>query len=495
MKKFTLLMAAALMGTAAVDAATVYFENTGNWASVNVWQWGGSDANNVDGTWPGNLTLSETATKDGKTYFKHETQCSSIIFINGSNDSQKTGDLTVIDNMIYNANGATGESFTGGEIVVDRKVHLAGEFNRYNGMDPDYQFTTTDNVNYTFSLAGPFSSDFAIVVTDANTIWYKTPDKVVSGEEYILISDGMTNCTLAKTPATDLTFNFNIETKTMKVTYTSSDEPGPQPGTDYTKWYLNVQGDFNSWIPAGVKFNAEGVATSKNLAIGTGEFEIKIYNGTNDVYYGDQSNAVVPGVETQLYEGGGHMTISGAAEGDIYDVTYNCATNMILVTKVGGGDDPRPEVKFYYSCNTSGAAEWTFNHEMTKNSQGNFEADVTTTADTNYFTFTTGLMENWTVTDGERYGAGASDVECALNNTYPMTAGSDKCFTVGKGNWLFVINPATNELTVSAGSGVEAIEAEEGNAVYYNLQGVRVDNPENGIFIRVANGKSVKVAK
>ena len=38
MKKFTLLMAAALMGTAAVDAATVYFENTGNWASVKVWQ-------------------------------------------------------------------------------------------------------------------------------------------------------------------------------------------------------------------------------------------------------------------------------------------------------------------------------------------------------------------------------------------------------------------------------------------------------------------------
>lgn len=92
MKKFTLLMAAALMGTAAVDAATVYFENTGNWASVKVWQWGGSDANNT-GKWPGTLTLNETATKDGKTYFKHETQCSSIIFINGSNDSQKTGTL------------------------------------------------------------------------------------------------------------------------------------------------------------------------------------------------------------------------------------------------------------------------------------------------------------------------------------------------------------------------------------------------------------------
>lgn len=42
--------------------------------------------------------------------------------------------------------------------------------------------------------------------------------------------------------------------------------------------------------------------------------------------------------------------------------------------------------------------------------------------------------------------------------------------------------------------GVEGIEAEENVApVYYNLQGVRVANPENGIFIMVKGGKSSKV--
>ena len=45
-------------------------------------------------------------------------------------------------------------------------------------------------------------------------------------------------------------------------------------------------------------------------------------------------------------------------------------------------------------------------------------------------------------------------------------------------------------------SGVDSIEVEnDGEAVYFNLQGVRVDNPENGIFVRVANGKAVKVVK
>ncbi|MDE6276495.1 MAG: hypothetical protein K2M06_00120 [Muribaculaceae bacterium] len=46
----------------------------------------------------------------------------------------------------------------------------------------------------------------------------------------------------------------------------------------------------------------------------------------------------------------------------------------------------------------------------------------------------------------------------------------------------------------NAGIGSVAVE-EEGNgpAVYYNLQGVRVENPSNGIVIRVQNGKASKM--
>ena len=41
-------------------------------------------------------------------------------------------------------------------------------------------------------------------------------------------------------------------------------------------------------------------------------------------------------------------------------------------------------------------------------------------------------------------------------------------------------------------SGVDAIEAENGVAVYYNLQGVEVSNPENGLYIVVRGGKATK---
>ena len=45
-------------------------------------------------------------------------------------------------------------------------------------------------------------------------------------------------------------------------------------------------------------------------------------------------------------------------------------------------------------------------------------------------------------------------------------------------------------------SGLEDITVGEDNdsdAVYYNLQGIRTDNPSNGIFIKVSGGKSRKV--
>ena len=44
--------------------------------------------------------------------------------------------------------------------------------------------------------------------------------------------------------------------------------------------------------------------------------------------------------------------------------------------------------------------------------------------------------------------------------------------------------------------GVEGVvAADEAEAIYFNLQGVRVQNPERGIFVKVQNGKATKVVK
>ena len=47
----------------------------------------------------------------------------------------------------------------------------------------------------------------------------------------------------------------------------------------------------------------------------------------------------------------------------------------------------------------------------------------------------------------------------------------------------------------NAETGIEGIGEEDGEAVYYNLQGVRVQNPEHGIYVKVQNGKATKVLR
>lgn len=63
--------------------------------------------------------------------------------------------------------------------------------------------------------------------------------------------------------------------------------------------------------------------------------------------------------------------------------------------------------------------------------------------------------------------------------------------------FTLVDNGSTVTLKITAGgSGIEAVEADavNGEAVYYNLQGQRVANPEKGLYIRLQGGKATKVA-
>ena len=43
-------------------------------------------------------------------------------------------------------------------------------------------------------------------------------------------------------------------------------------------------------------------------------------------------------------------------------------------------------------------------------------------------------------------------------------------------------------------AGVDGVIADSEAPVYYNLQGVQVSNPENGIFIKKTGNKVTKVA-
>ena len=93
--------------------------------------------------------------------------------------------------------------------------------------------------------------------------------------------------------------------------------------------------------------------------------------------------------------------------------------------------------------------------------------------------------------------------EIALGETYTLTGPQDPIDNMkpAVGPWenpvftLTVGDTVTLKVTAE-GAGVEGIEADtaNGEAVYYNLQGQRVANPENGLYIRLQGGKATKVA-
>ena len=66
-----------------------------------------------------------------------------------------------------------------------------------------------------------------------------------------------------------------------------------------------------------------------------------------------------------------------------------------------------------------------------------------------------------------------------------------KIFTMGIGAKTFFSKVNVEFVTPSGVS--EIVEDSNAEAVYYNLQGVRVNNPEKGLYIRVKGNKSEKV--
>lgn len=91
---------------------------------------------------------------------------------------------------------------------------------------------------------------------------------------------------------------------------------------------------------------------------------------------------------------------------------------------------------------------------------------------------------------------GVSDgVELALRNNYKLESVEPGTYNIEvvvnnyKGDVSLYVIDYNYDIT----SGVAEIESNDGVAAYYTLQGVKVANPENGLYIVVKNGKASKV--
>ncbi len=84
----------------------------------------------------------------------------------------------------------------------------------------------------------------------------------------------------------------------------------------------------------------------------------------------------------------------------------------------------------------------------------------------------------------------------AAGNVYAGNATSEyvKGIAIPRANNTFATKAASKyDFVVDEATAVEAIEAENAPVEYYNLQGVKVENPSNGIFIKKQGTKTTKV--
>lgn len=174
----------------------------------------------------------------------------------------------------------------------------------------------------------------------------------------------------------------------------------------------------------------------------------------------------------------------------------------------GGGDDPVGPDKLYVLGNLPGA-HWNTSNGVAMVKNGNtFTAPKivfeTVTGETKcFFNLTTRLASSWDElnSSADRFGSNNEGDALALNSSAAMRqyyAGGDaadcKSWSIAPGTYDIVADLKEMRIYAKpAGStGVEEVSVDdtEAPAEYYNLQGVRVENPGHGLYI-MRRGSSV----
>ena len=155
-----------------------------------------------------------------------------------------------------------------------------------------------------------------------------------------------------------------------------------------------------------------------------------------------------------------------------------------------------------YAIGDVNGLEWSTNEGVvfTQKEDGVYEGTITidnVDQGYGYFQFATSLGANWdAVNKGPRYGATVENQMIESGATYSMTTtegANTKSWKCEKGECTIEINLANNTMKIIEFTGIESIGIDNTPIEYYNLQGVKVENPSNGIYIKVQGSKASKV--
>lgn len=316
---------------------------------------------------------------------------------------------------------------------------------------------------------------------------------------YNYVNDGSSSDIVIDIPSNNylaspkVTLNTNAGTITVTGTPT---EKAPVDPSDVTFYIIGSDVNGKSWALAepDCAFTDEGNGIYKwtGDVLGTG---FKINDGTwsnEDYNIGSNGSDLSLDVPYYYTTGGssGNIAFSGFTSLENPVVTLNLNDQSVTVSGSGSGESK------WYLAGINNVWELTSEWELKP------------TADPNVFSGVFEIIEQageFKISDdgwAHELGTNTPD-EVFINPTHLEAQLDDVYGEAGNVPYeleegIYTVTVDVVEYTVKFEAGdaaVNVIGAEEGTPVYFNLQGVRVQNPDKGIYVRVINGKAAKIVK
>lgn len=260
-----------------------------------------------------------------------------------------------------------------------------------------------------------------------------------------------------------------------------------------------MPGTYQGWSLENNIFTEENGVLTQTIPDLYSNFKIVAFEGSAnwDNSWGSNGNTVENGVVYEMSKGGNDAFMAGGDQNLHYynakvtvtpDDINNPSTVSILIEAESVSS---PDEAWFLVGDTP--LEWNFNGpKFEKGENGVWTLAYTGTISQAFKVVKNGAWANSYSTKGE----------IALDTEYTLEGPADPIENMkpAAGPWenpTFTLTVGDDvKLKVTTGTGaIENIEADDAPAVYYNLMGVRVENPENGLFICKRGNQVTKVIK
>ncbi|MDE6332835.1 MAG: hypothetical protein K2L80_09565, partial [Muribaculaceae bacterium] len=362
-------------------------------------------------------------------------------------------------------------TFTEYQGVIDEVTAYFVRGTLVDGEWNDYAMTDKDGLwSVTLTVSG---GEFGIkkTVNGAQAGWYAAPEATVidAAGTYQAGGIGVTNWENALEG--EYVFTFNPSTEILTVTEAGGgDEPGPGPADPYT-YAIHGQITGNELWET-VNLTEENGLWSWTGAIVPGEFGVKVLEDGEQVdWLGSDEVSEISKAGT--YGLGSGVNFTSTLEGN-YTISVDPAAKTITFTEYQGVIE---DVIAYVLRGNVVSGEWD-DYAM---AESNGLWSVTLTVNGGEF----GIKKTNNGAQAGWYAAPEATVISGTGNYKAAGIGGTNWENALEGEYVFTFDPASEILTVtSARDGVSEIAADaDMEAEYFNLQGVRVENPSNGLYI------------